>query len=93
MSRPPLSLPTSILAFEYLSHFFGRFLAATGKPQFNNGIQAVSEKFNMIFNVAVYMLLFCPFSIVYADQMLIIISQLKIGSIENLVFFDMPKHP
>ena len=58
-------LTSSVFCLQHLRHFFRGLLAAACKPQFNNGIKSVSEKFNMIFNVTVYMLFFCSFGIIY----------------------------
>ena len=59
------ALSSSVFLLQDLGHLLRRFLASPRKPQLYNRIKSVSEKFNMILNIAVYMLFFRSFGIIY----------------------------
>ena len=52
-----LALSASVFCFQHLCHFLGRFLTSAGQPKLDYGIEPISEKFNMVFDVAVDVLL------------------------------------
>ena len=61
------ALSAPIFCFQHFCHFLRRFLTSFCEPQFDNGIQTVSEKLNMIFNIGVDMFLFA-LSIIYSNN-------------------------
>ena len=84
-----LKLSAPVLLLQHFRHFLRGFLTATGKPKLDDSVQAVSEEFNMIFQVFGDLLLLCTTGIIGGNEMLIIIAELEVGLIEKLVFLDV----
>ena len=78
-----------IFTFNDFEYFFRAFLAVVFQPQFYDLCNARLEKFHVILNESVLKMRPGKGGVIADDSVLIIISELEIGLVEDLVLIDM----
>lgn len=76
-----------IFAADDFIHFLRRFLAAAGKPHFDDRVQSAFEKFHVVCNVPIVEMLLGELCVILFDFKLMIVTELEINEVERLVFF------
>lgn len=72
-----------IFLLQDLSHFLGGFLATACQPQFDDGVESVAEKFDVVGNMFGVKLQLRPFGIIDRDEMRTVITEFEIGVVKE----------
>ena len=78
-----MSLPSPVLLAQNVRHLLGCFHTTAIQPHFDDGVDAVAEKLNVIADMLVVKILLRPLRIVDEYLMGVVIPQLKIGFIKQ----------